>query len=440
MVKFLIAFSVAFVMSGAAHAASTDNLCEGLFVSKDRVGVPAVAKPPYLKYYKEPAFNTKVIRITQATQGEVFKPAYSSMQAFNADETMLLLYRGGSDPRHILLDGQTYEPFRELDIIPSDVEEVFWSHTDPDVFFYVSKYSRDYGYLKKYSVKEDSYTRVRGFQDICGKRGLPLGGNDVQMQSVDDDLFGFRCRVEDGSYVMFTYRISTDEVVSMPLSEEAGWEPWTAPIPGPSGKHLWLQGKVIEPDLKTVKFKHDMAKHSEHANIGLTHDGQDAVFQVVFDPSPNGCQEDDLWQGVGHLVIHNMETGGCRPVINEGKGYPYTTSGTHISAQAFKKPGWVVMSSVGYGNFKYFSNKRKPPALFSEIYLVNTDPENEVVCRLAHHRSFGKSAKRGGYKGYFGEPHATISPSGTRIVFGSDWYDSGSVDSYVIELPAHKAN
>ena len=76
--------------------------------------------------------------------------------------------------------------------------------------------------------------------------------------------------------------------------------------------------------------------------------------------------------------------------------------------------------------------------MFSEIYLANTDPDNEVVCRLAHHRSFGKDAKRGGYRAYFGEPHATISPSGTRIIFGSDWYDSGSVNAYVIELPAYR--
>ena len=95
------------------------------------------------------------------------------------------------------------------------------------------------------------------------------------------------------------------------------------------------------------------------------------------------------------------------------------------------------MSSIGYGSFDFFSNKRKAPALLSEIYLANTDPDNEVVCRLAHHRSFAKDAKRGGYKAYFGEPHATISPSGTRIVFGSDWYDSGSVNAFVIELPAY---
>lgn len=435
-------FTTALLLSGslvgaAQTAAASDNLCEGLFTGTERVAIPAVAKPPFMRYYKDPAFGSKIIRITNAHEGEIFKPAYSSMQAWNADESVLLLYRGGDDAAHLLVDGHTYEPIRELDIIPSDIEEVYWSHTDPDTFYYVSKYSRDYGFLKRYSVKDDKSYKVRDFYDICGKRGLPTGGNDAQMQSLDDDMFGFRCRTADDEFFMFAYRPSTDEVIRAPLSEEEGWEPWTAPIPGPSGERFWLQGKVLDADLGEVLLEHDMYRHHEHANIGLTHDGQDAVFQAVFDPSPGGCN-DDLWQGVGHLVVHNMETGECRPVINEAKGYPYTTSGTHVSAQAYRNPGWVVLSSIGYGSFDFFSNKRKAPALLSEIYLANTDPDNEVVCRLAHHRSFGKQATRGGYKPYFGEPHATISPSGTRIIFGSDWYDSGAVDAYVIELPAYE--
>jgi len=440
MHKFVITLIASTLLGGVAQAANAENLCEGLFTGKERVAIPAVAKPPYLQPYKDPAFGTRIIRITDSSKGEVFKPAYSSMQAFNADESVLLLYRGGEDPAHMLLDGKTYKPMRELKITPSDLEEVYWSHTDPDIFFYVSKQSRDYGEFKRYSVKANKSTTIRDFRDICGKKGLPTGGNDAQMQSLDDDLFGFRCMAgkDNKSYIMFTYRISTDEVVYTPLNESVGWEPWTAPIPGPSGKQLWLQGKVIEPDLKKIKLEHDMYKHHEHANIGVTHDGHDAVFQTVFDPSPKGCQG-DMWQGVGHLVVHDMETGECRPVINEAKGYPYTTRGTHVSAQAFKKPGWIAMSSVGYGSFDFFTNKRKATTFLSEIYLVNTDPKNEVVCRLAHHRSYGKDAKRGDYHPYFGEPHATISPSGTRIVFGSDWYDSGSVDAYVIELPAYKA-
>jgi len=236
---------------------------------------------------------------------------------------------------------------------------------------------------------------------------------------------------------MFTYRLSTNEIIKTPIGEsKTQWQQWSAPIPGPSGKQLWYQGKVIDTNLKTVKLSHDMYKHHEHSNIGKTHDGKDAIFQTVFNDSPKGC-DGDRGKGVGHLVVHDFDTGECRPVINEERGYPYTTRGTHISAQAYKRPGWVAMSSVGYGSFEYFSNKKKAPALFSEVYLVNTDPDNEVVCRLAHHRTFAKDADDTSYHPYFGEPHATISPSGTRIIFGSDWYASGSVDSYVIELPAY---
>lgn len=41
---------------------------------------------------------------------------------------------------------------------------------------------------------------------------------------------------------------------------------------------------------------------------------------------------------------------------------------------------------------------------------------------------------------YWGEPHVTISPIGTRLLFGSDWSgseDGVSVDSYVAELSSY---
>ncbi len=418
---------------------SNVNLCEGMVDHNERVLIPAVAKPPFMKYYRDPAFGSKVIRITNSRPSEVQKPAYSTMQAWNADESLLLLYRSnGDDAHHILLDGHTYEEVRSLNILPTDLEEIYWSHTDPDTFFYVSKRSADYGKLNRYNVKTNKKTEIKDFSRYCGSNGLPVGGNDVHMQSLDDDLFGFRCQKSQSEYTMLTYRISTDEVTTAPIGKKTPWMPWTAPMPGPSGERLWFQGATLSTDLKTVERRMDMAKSSEHSSVGQTSDGQDALYQVVYDPSPDGC-DGDLWQGVGHLVEHNLETGACRPIINEAKGYPYTTSSTHVSAQAYKRPGWVAMSSIGLKEeFDYFSNRRAAPALLSEIYLVNTDPKNEVVCRLAHHRSFAKLAENGAYHSYFGEPHATISPSGTRIVFGSDWYDSGSVDSYVIELPAYK--
>jgi len=89
-------------------------------------------------------------------------------------------------------------------------------------------------------------------------------------------------------------------------------------------------------------------------------------------------------------------------------------------------------------NLKFLDGEEKATTFFNEIYLVNTDPSNTEVCRVAHHRSTGKLAQSELYSAYFGEPHVTISPSGTRLLYGSDWYDSGSVDSYVVELPGYK--
>jgi hypothetical protein len=381
-----------------------------------------------------------VIRITDTRPGEVFKPVYSTVQAWNLDESRMVLYRSGDSQGHYLLDGHTYEVIRELKILPSDLEDVFWSHTDSDILYYSSKSSRQYGKLFSLNVESGKKKLVKDFSDICDG-SVAHAGNDVQMQSLNDDLFGFRCLDKSSTqkhYFAVTYRISTGETHQMRMGPGTDWESWTAPNPTSSGDSVYLQGRTLTPDMKSVIHTLDMSKYSEHGNLGQTWDGQDALYQVTFDPAPKGC-DGDPDRGVGHLTEYNLENGKCRTIINESGGYPYTTSSTHISAQAYKQPGWVAISSVGYPEqLKFLKGKEDATPFFNEIYLVNTDPANTEVCRLAHHRSTGKLSQSGQYNGYFGEPHVTISPSGTRLLYGSDWYDSGSVDSYVIELPGYQ--
>ena len=411
------------------------DFCDGYVSHANSVVIPQLSKPDYLEHFIDPAFGNKVVRITDSAYGEINKPAYSSMQAWNSDESYLLLYRTGIDSAgHKLLDGHSYEFIRDLDITPSDVEQVFWSHTDSDVFYYISKRSTDYGLLKQFNISSNSDVELADFSGVCGA-GLPNAGSDVQMHSVTDDLFGFNCQQDDGHSIMFSFQPSTGTVTKAPIGTGTIWTEWSAPVPAPSGHGFWHQGYVIGNDLQQVVHQLDMANPLEHGSTGQTHDGSDAYYQVAFNSSPNSC-DGDLYKGVGHLVEHNLDTGGCRNIISEEHGYPYTTSSTHISALAYLQPERVALSSVGsLSQFVYFTNGIEAPALFSEVYVAQTNPEDIKVCRLAHHRSFGKSATNGGYAPYFGEPHATISPSGTRVVFGSDWYDSGSVDSYVVELP-----
>ena len=441
MFKFkLTVTSIALIGStffGASPLAASEELYERFVTHTKNVEIPLVRKPPFMKYYKDPAFGSKVIRITNSKMDEVRKPSYSTVQAWNADESLLMIWvRGEEQKGHQLLDGHTYEFVRNLDFVPSDLEDVFWSHSNPDEMFYISKHKRDLGEFKRYNVSTDTSTTVKDFSQWCGK-SVPTPGGGVQMPAYDDDLYAYRCGPRKGKKIMFTYRISTDTVTVAPIGKGTPWSEWKAPVPTPSGKSLWYQGTSLDLDLKTVNVRLDMYKDSEHQNMGLTHDGQDAIFTLGFDPSPDGCNGDPE-DGVGHLIEHNLTTGVCRNVISREDGYPYTTSATHVSAQAHQKPGWIAMSSVGSSHKKWLKNGKKAPALSSEIYLVNTDPNNETLYRLAHHRSTGKLGKNGDYNHYFGEPHVTISPSGTRLIFGSDWYDSGSVDSYVIELPDYK--
>jgi len=74
--------------------------------------------------------------------------------------------------------------------------------------------------------------------------------------------------------------------------------------------------------------------------------------------------------------------------------------------------------------------------LDQELVIARVDAGNPIVCRIGHHRSDEDDYD------YWGEPHAVMSPTGTRVLFGSDWSgadDGVSVNSYVVELPAFYA-
>lgn len=417
------------------------NLCEAAVTDQQARAMPPMQKPGYLQPFNDPAFGARIIRISNNRSGDVTKPLYNTIQAWNADESLMLLFHrrpDGSD--YQLLDGRSYKPVDTLTFRAADVEEVFWSRHDPDRLFYVSSAPSSESKFYSFDVSTNQRSLIRDFSPQCRSGSVARGGGDVYMQSMDDDLFGFRCEAPNGGYHLMSYRISTDALNVVKAGEGNPWDEWRAPMPSPSGTAMWLQGDVIDPEFNAIRQQFDLVNPGEHGDIGLDHNRQDALFQTVFDPSPRGCNGSPD-EGVGHLAMHHFSNGDCRAMVTESEGWPYTTSGTHVSAGAFRQPGWVTVSSIGYREQLRFHRNQEPATpLFSEIYMVNTRPAQAQVCRLAHHRSFGKFATNGGYPAYFGEPHPSQSPSGTRIVFGSDWQDSGAVDTYVIELPSYEVS
>jgi hypothetical protein len=138
------------------------------------------------------------------------------------------------------------------------------------------------------------------------------------------------------------------------------------------------------------------------------------------------------------LLKHNLSNDGCDSFITQSNSYSIISAQSTIFAGAERAPDMVAMSYIGYGDLETYGKDTAAPTLFSELFLINTgNDNNEEICRIAHHRTFGKRAQNtSSYEASLGEPIVTLSPSGTRVLYSSDWYDSGSVDTYVVELPS----
>jgi hypothetical protein len=189
-----------------------------------------------------------------------------------------------------------------------------------------------------------------------------------------------------------------------------------APQAGPSGALFYFLGDVLDENMTVVRGL-DLANPLEHASLGRLANDHDTYNEAAYDGDH-----------VGSLVTHDMTDGSVRVIVGPSSGYPYPPSGTHVSAVAYKQPGWVFLSSIG-------ATPDGQAVLNNELYIADTNPGGTgKVCRVAHHRSWAQS----GPLGYWAEPHVVSSPSGTRLLFGSDWGGRNAVDAFVAELPSYR--
>lgn len=391
--------------AGDLLAPPTINLCSGLITDKAAHPMTALAKPALGKTVVDAEFGTTIRRITAvaATGGSpALRPLYSTVSAWNADETRLLLLNveGG---RHELYDGKTYQFLRGLEELqPPDVEQLYWHTSDPDLLLLVEGTS-----LIRYHVGAATKETIRTFE-FCSEPAS--AGSDPMFTSFDSNRIGLRC-----GNLVFLYDIATDQVLGQKTLAEN-----PAQV-APSGTLAYLSdtGKVTDPKLDTLRTL-DLKEPFGHASMGRLPNGVDTWNGQVFDDGPLGNTD------IGSLVVFDLTTGLSKVIIGPKTGYPYPPDG-HISAMAYKQPGWVFVSSFG--------DTSGAGLLDLEMLVANT--VDGTVCRVGRHRSWGK-ANTMLAEPYWSEPHTVPSPSGTRAVFASDWGNGSTVDTYVLELPSYQ--
>jgi len=380
------------------------------YIANDTLPHPmqTLSKPGLYSFAADPSFpNTRIRRITDAGLGNVIAPIYSTIQAWNADESLMLVYTSGT---HQLLDGMNYSYIRTLnDIDADDIETLFWHFTDPDILFYLQDGT---GNFVEYNVMTQQKDTIVNLATVSNCSGVISVGNDIQMMSWDSDVISFRC----GNSAAYYYRISTASLTQFNIANINN----TAPMPFPSGHLFYHRTNVYDTSGNFVRSL-NISGGGEHSCLGKMSNGDDAYYAVAFAQGPNsGC--------LGTLVAHNATDGTCFEVTPTSS-YGYSQSGTHISALAHKNTlgGWVAVSMMGY-------DLDGQDLLDQEIFVAQVHPTTADVYRVAHHRSDEDEFN------YFGEPHVAISPTGTRLLFGSDWSgmeDGESVDCYVAELNSY---
>jgi len=392
----------AVITGGVGQAAIIDDdlpqidLCAGLVQDKGPHPMTALAQPALGQTVVDPEFGTTIRRITEVPNvgnNPAIKTMYSTIQAWNADESYLVLYHVGNG--HRLYDGQTYAFIRSLNINPNDLEQVYWDTEDPDLLYYV-----DFQTLIRYHVSTDTREPLRTFSFCSGEASA---GDDPMFSSWSPPRIGLGCGSE-----RFIYDIATDTITGQVSSGMPD-----VPQMAPSGQLAFVGGDVYDAQLNYLRTL-PLASPYSHASLGRMANGND---------THNATSHSGSF--VGALLVADMTDATRRVVVGEDTGWPYPPSSIHLSALAHERPGWVTVSIVG--------DPAGQAVLDNELLLADTN--TDTVCRIAHHRSWGKNNTNLSTP-YWAEPHPVISPSGTRIVFGSDWGDGQTVDTYVIELPS----
>jgi hypothetical protein len=416
-----------------------------------------MALPPAGSSYTDPVFGTPTVRIANA------RPEYSELQAWNSDRTLLLT--NSTEIR----DATTLQIVHTIDFgWPDWGAALRWSPVDPHVLYYLDNNDSfcSGAVLLRYRLNPGTpWTRTRELVR-CFPEYTRFFTNESWEELSDDGryiaLLGRKPAANAWGYVAeaFCYDIVGNvkhAPMELPVSPTYGPRTGDHIAMSPSGNYvlMWWEGGTTF--LKGVEaFDRDMRYLGKVSTASTPHStmcidpatGQDVV---VLDNASNGYVLSSrhyivkakvpigvLFDADGNVDAAATVASGATVPLVELDWY----HGTHVSGHNRQNPGWVVVSSTetqeGYDNgWQPFE---------AEVFRVFLDstPAAPHVDRIAHHRS-ADSAIAGrdacsGRSNYWAQPHATVSPDGTQVIYGSNWGricdTSDPVDAFILTLSA----
>jgi len=369
----------------SAGGGASIGACARLVSDTEPRSAPALDMPGYLQSATDPAFGTKITRVTGdpgetipvvgGTWQEIAGPEYAKDPAWNADQSMMVLKRGASD--WLIVDGNDYHVLYLTGAFWGT--EFRWHPTLPDIMVY----STDGGGVGHWNVRQDS--QAMKYEEPGGFHGGGFGpwegnlsndGNYVVVDAFDSD-----------EQIMFwAVNISTGERVSPIIAAaDLGLDSIDWVSISPLGRYIVVSRDSHDQRVLDVHGGETVAswEHMGHYDLGVDADGNEVAFNA---------------EG----VMRRLSDGSPTELVSTG------TTDYHSSTRNVSALGWGYGSLMGSG------------PLDGEIVAEELKPGGGIR-RLVHHRSSGASAG-----GYDHSVFATASPDGLRVLYRSDWGDSSS--------------
>jgi hypothetical protein len=369
--------------------------------------MPPMTYPDYLQTVTDQVFGTPFTRVTDP--GQEILPAiscelahcthrYSSSQAWNADQSLLVIANGCSGL--CFLDGSTYVPLFHR-TIPNECE---WHPLDPALMICV-----DGDEIYTWNPRLDIRTAVYTFEGYQNLQFGPYKGNP----STDGTRLVVRATNREGALVAFAYDMSTQrKYPDIDLTDLSGRNGYCTI--SPSGRYVFCANEKFDgTDIAYVfttdgvQLQHWTEHHRPaHGDMTIDNDGSDAYVGI------SKANPDKY-----HIIKRRLDNGAVTDLTPYGNGQ-------HASTRNINRPGWVFVTYSG--TYPEVAGHPDVAPLYQEVVALRIDGSGEMR-RVIQTRNSKYD--------YWSETHASPSPDGSQIIWSSNWgQPGGPVADFVARL------